>query len=148
MAGFWPIRSEVDPQPLLQALHDRGRVLALPVMSDPHLLFRTWTPGDALLRRPFGLSEPADAAPILLPQALLVPLACFDRGGERVGYGKGHYDRTLAALRRSGALAIGLAFSCQEVERIPVGVHDEPLDWIVTETEVIRADRPPFGTRP
>lgn len=145
VSGFWPIRSEVDPRPLLRALHERGRALALPMVADPHLLFRTWTPGAALIRRPFGLSEPPDAAPPVLPRTLLVPLACFDRGGGRVGYGKGHYDRALAALRSSGALAVGLAFSCQEVDRVPVGEHDQPLDWVVTEAEAIRTEPEPDG---
>jgi 5-formyltetrahydrofolate cyclo-ligase len=139
VAGFWPIRSEVDPRPIMRALHGRGQALAVPVVADPHLMFRLWTPGAALVRRPFGLSEPPDTAPEVLPCALLVPLACFDRNGGRIGYGKGHYDRTLAALKaRSPVLTVGLAFSVQAIEHAPVTEHDEPLDMVVTEAEVIR----------
>jgi 5-formyltetrahydrofolate cyclo-ligase len=139
VAGFWPIRSEVDPRPLMRALHGRGQALALPVVVDRRLVFRTWTPGDILVRRGFGLSEPADAAAEVSPRALLIPLAAFDRTGGRIGYGKGFYDRTLAALRgRSPVLALGLAFSVQGVEGAPVTEHDEPLDMVVTEAEVIR----------
>ena len=143
VAGFWPIRSEVDPRPLMAALHDRGQALALPVVSDPHLTFRAWLPGDPLVRRGFGLSEPPETAARMLPDVLLVPLACFDRRGARVGYGKGHYDRTLAALKANGrVVAIGLAFSGQEVESAPVSVHDEPLDIVVTEADVVRVGAP------
>jgi 5-formyltetrahydrofolate cyclo-ligase len=139
VAGFWPIRSEVDPRALMEALHGRGVTLALPVVADPHLLFRLWKPGDALVQRPFGLSEPPGVAPEVLPRALLVPLACFDRSGGRIGYGKGLYDRTLAALKaRSPVLAVGLAFSVQAVAQAPVTERDEPLDMVVTEAEVIR----------
>lgn len=143
VGGFWPIRSEIDPRPLMAALHDRGQALALPVVGTPHLVFRAWVPGDRLVRRGFGLSEPPETAAEVFPDALLVPLACFDRCGARVGYGKGHYDRTLAALKANGrVVAIGLAFSGQEVESAPVSGHDEPLDMVVTEADVVRLGGP------
>ncbi|MBY0448462.1 MAG: 5-formyltetrahydrofolate cyclo-ligase, partial [Hyphomonadaceae bacterium] len=62
----------------------------------------------------------------------------FDRSGGRLGQGGGHYDRVLAQLKPSGALAIGLAFAAQELPAIPREAHDQALDWVVTEREAIR----------
>ena len=66
-----------------------------------------------------------------------MPLLAFDRDGFRLGYGGGYYDRTLASLRGEGQvppLAIGVAYSGQEVASVPQGPGDERLDWIATET--------------
>jgi 5-formyltetrahydrofolate cyclo-ligase len=139
VSGFWPIRSEIDPRPLLLALHARGQALALPAVVPPDLVFRAWAPGEPLERKPFGLSEPSAEASRRPPRILLVPLAAFDRAGGRLGYGRGYYDRTLAALRAQGpAVAIGFAFAAQEVPEVPMGSGDERLDAVVTEEEVIR----------
>ncbi len=140
IAGYWPLRSEVDVRPALAALHERGARIVLPVVADPHLLFREWTPGTALSRGPFGVEGPGPDAPTLRPDALLVPLARFDRERHRIGYGKGHYDRALAALERDGpVVAVGVAFSVQEASIIPAEDHDRRLDMIVTEAEIVRA---------
>ena len=77
---------------------------------------------------------------MLDPAILLVPLAAFDRRGHRIGYGRGYYDRAIAALKQAGhrPQLIGLAFACQEVSRVPAEAHDEPLDGIATEGGLIR----------
>jgi 5-formyltetrahydrofolate cyclo-ligase len=138
VSAFWPIRSEVDTLALLRRLHDHGVTVLLPRVRLPLLQFCAWRPGAALAKGAFGLREPEDSAEILEPATLFVPLAAFDRAGHRIGYGKGHYDRALAALRRrGGVLAIGLGFATQEIARTPVEPHDEPLDAIVTEDEWI-----------
>ena len=73
------------------------------------------------------------------PKALLVPLAAFDRRGGRIGYGKGHFDRAIAALEEQHPiLTIGLAYAVQEIEQVPVEPHDRLLDMVVTESELIR----------
>ena len=80
---------------------------------------------------------PSPAAAEIVPDIVLVPLAAFDRTGHRIGYGAGHYDRTLAQLHKSkGFAAIGLAFAAQEVEAVPALQHDVPLDYVLTETEL------------
>jgi 5-formyltetrahydrofolate cyclo-ligase len=141
VSGFWPIRSEIDPRPLMHALSAHGARLCLPVARKSGLIFRAYNPGDALVRAGFGLSEPGEDAPVLRPRLMLVPLAAFDRRGDRIGYGAGFYDRAIARFTADGGplTTVGVAFSMQEVERIPTELHDRRLDWILTESEVIRA---------
>ncbi|MDO9501926.1 5-formyltetrahydrofolate cyclo-ligase [Falsiroseomonas sp.] len=137
VAGFWPMGAEIDIRPALHALHARGHRIALPVTprrGNP-LAFRQWQPGDTLTRGPLGTSQPGPEAAPLTPDWLLVPLLAFDRAGHRLGYGGGYYDRTLATL--PGATAIGVAYACQEVDEVPVGVDDAPLTAIATESGVI-----------
>jgi 5-formyltetrahydrofolate cyclo-ligase len=140
VAGYSPIRSELDPTLLMQSLAARGARLALPVITarGQSLRFRVWHAGDRLLPGPLGILEPSPAAAELVPDIVLVPLAAFDRTGHRIGYGAGHYDRTLAHLHRSkGFVAIGLAFSVQEVAAVPALQHDVPLDYVLTETKAL-----------
>ncbi|MFN4090044.1 MAG: 5-formyltetrahydrofolate cyclo-ligase [Alphaproteobacteria bacterium] len=136
VSGFWPMGDEIDVRPLLKALHMCGHPVGLPVAGPRGtvLAFRRWTPETILVPGIFGTSEPpADAAGVE-PDILLVPLLAFDRGGNRLGYGGGYYDRTLAALRaRRPVVAIGVGFAAQCVSAVPHGPFDQPLDWIVTE---------------
>lgn len=142
VSAYWPFRSEIDPRPLMQRLAALGCRIALPVtpkkgVAQP-LRFHLWTPGTALAPRSFGVHEPGADAEEVRPDLLLVPLLAFDRHGGRLGYGAGHYDRTLEALRETRAVtAIGLAYAAQEVERLPIEAHDQPLDAILTERAYI-----------
>jgi 5-formyltetrahydrofolate cyclo-ligase len=139
VAGYSPIRSEIDPTPLMRELAAKGAKLALPVITarGQSLRFRGWFPGDKLLQGPLGILEPSPAAAEMIPDIVLVPLAAFDRSGHRIGYGAGHYDRTLAQLHKSkGFTAIGLAFAAQQVKTVPALQHDVALDYVLTETHV------------
>ena len=139
VSAFWPILSEIDPRPLLEALHARGQRTCLPVIAHPNLQFRLWEPGDALVKSEFGVHQPAPDRPEVFPRALIVPLAAFDRHGGRIGYGKGHFDRAIAALSETGPVTtIGLAYAAQEVPEVPAEAHDRHLDLIVTERELVR----------
>ena len=139
VGGYWPIRSEVDPRPLMEALLERGQDVALSQVLHPHLSWRLWRPGDVLVKGGFGVREPGPDAPEVFPRALLVPLVAFDRRGGRIGYGKGYYDRAIAALEaQHPILTIGLAYAVQEIEQVPVEDHDRHLDVVITETELIR----------
>nr|WP_213773497.1 5-formyltetrahydrofolate cyclo-ligase [Bradyrhizobium sp. dw_78] len=139
VAGYSPIRSEIDPGPLLQRLATEGATLALPVIAgrDQPLRFHAWSAGDELVRGAFGILEPPPEAAEVIPDILLVPLAAFDRAGHRIGYGAGYYDRSLAQLRRSKAVtAVGIAFAVQEIEAVPSLTHDVALDYVLTEAKV------------
>jgi 5-formyltetrahydrofolate cyclo-ligase len=132
IAGYLPIRTEIDPRPAMAALAAAGRRVAVPVVlgEGRALGFREWHPGAALVEGAYGAPVPA-AGDWLVPQALIVPLLAFDARGFRLGYGGGFYDRTLAAL--GPVLTVGLAYAGQEVAEVPVEPTDHPLDHVVTE---------------
>lgn len=141
VALYHPLKDEIDTAPLGAALVKAGARLALPVVeaADASLAFRAFAPGDPLTRGAFGVMAPADAAPLVEPDIIVCPLLAFTRHGDRLGYGGGYYDRTLAALRARRAVpAIGLAFAAQEVDALPVSPLDQRLDWVATEREAIR----------
>ena len=138
LAGFSPIGTEIDPTPAMTAMAADGPV-CLPVVEGPGrpLRFRAWAPGCEMVEGPFGATVPA-AGDWIVPEVLILPLLAFDRGGGRLGYGGGFYDRTLEALRRAGPVtAIGFAYALQEDAEVPLEPTDAPLDLIVTEREVI-----------
>jgi 5-formyltetrahydrofolate cyclo-ligase len=132
LAGYMPMRSEIDPLPAM-ARHDGPVCVPVIVGRALPLEFREWRPGARMRPGPFGALVPAAGA-VLVPMVLIVPLLAFDRRGFRLGYGGGYYDRTLERLRAVGPVtAIGLAFAAQEVAAVPVEPVDQPLDLIVTE---------------
>ncbi|WP_138933724.1 5-formyltetrahydrofolate cyclo-ligase [Roseovarius arcticus] len=138
LAGYMPMRTEIDPLPAMEEAASRGPV-CVPVIvgAGQPLAFSRWTPGGAMKDGPFGARVP-EVEDFITPQVLIVPLVAFDRAGGRLGYGGGFYDRTLERLRARGAvLAIGYAYSAQEAEDLPLEPTDQPLDMIVTEREII-----------
>ena len=136
VSGYSPIRSELDPAPLMRKLAEQGARLALPAIlgRGKSLVFRAWSPDDRLTMGPLGILEPSPARAELIPDIMLVPLAAFDRFGHRIGYGAGHYDFTLAHLRKVKPITtVGLAFAAQEIKAIPALAHDVALDYVLTE---------------
>jgi 5-formyltetrahydrofolate cyclo-ligase len=140
LAGYLPIRSEVDPRPILAAAREAAITIVLPAIADAvTIVFRTWRQGASLVPAGFGTIAPEATAPVGLPDLILLPLVGFDRSGIRLGYGRGFYDRAIAGLHAVGRrpALVGLAFSVQEVPRIPHEPHDVRLDWVVTESETL-----------
>ena len=143
VAGYLAQGSELDPEPVIQALLDEqpGEVqAALPVATDRHspLVFRSWRPGEPLLRDSFDIPGPSPDNPQVQPSLVITPLLAFDRAGGRLGQGAGHYDRTLANLRKVRPVyVLGLAYAGQELDAIPMEPHDQRLDAILTETDFI-----------
>jgi len=138
LAGYMPIRSEIDPLPAMAEAAAHGPV-AVPVIAGAGLPldFSLWEPGCALREGPFGAMVP-EVDRFIEPEILIVPLVAFDRAGGRLGYGGGFYDRTLERLRsRRPTLAIGFAYAAQEAEGLPLEPTDQPLNMVVTEAEVI-----------
>jgi 5-formyltetrahydrofolate cyclo-ligase len=143
VAGFVPMRSEINPMPLLHNLHAAGAGLALPVVAsrEKPLIMRTWTFGAPLKSGVWGIREPMPDAGEVFPDILLVPLLAFDRRGHRIGYGAGYYDRTIQHLRAMKPIvAAGIAFAAQEVASVPTTPRDAALDLVLTEHDVIKCE--------
>ncbi|HQZ13791.1 MAG TPA: 5-formyltetrahydrofolate cyclo-ligase [Devosia sp.] len=134
VAAYWPIRDELDCRPVLTQLVDSGQPVCLPVVlgDELPLELRLWEEGAPLFPSGFGTLAPAETAPVVAPDVVLMPLLGFDKHGTRLGYGGGYYDRTLAMLEKPPRL-IGFAFAVQEVDFVPRESHDVPLDGVVTE---------------
>lgn len=139
VAAYVPLRSEVDVMPLLDLVIERKAITCLPAIVGDDLVFRSWVPGSELVPGPFNSREPPANAAEIVPDVVVVPLAAFDRRGNRLGYGRGFFDRAIAGLRQRGLdpWLVGAAFAVQEVEAIPVEPHDVPLNAIVTEAESV-----------
>ena len=140
VALYWPIGGECPTQSLVTNLAATGAEVGLPAVVDGNgLVFRRYVPGDRLVDGQFGTLEPADDAPGIQPDLIVVPVVAFDRSGMRLGYGRGYYDSAISTLREAGQqpLLLGIAFSVQEVETIPAECHDVRLDYAVTEKETL-----------
>ncbi|HXL68411.1 MAG TPA: 5-formyltetrahydrofolate cyclo-ligase [Xanthobacteraceae bacterium] len=139
VSGFVPMRSEINPIPLMHKLADQGAELALPVVMGrgKPLLFRAWAFHQPLAAGTWGIREPKADASEVEPDIVLVPLAAFDSAGHRIGYGARYYDLTLKALRaKKKIVAIGVAYASQEIDLVPAEPHDQALDYVLTETGV------------
>ncbi len=141
VSGFYPYLSEISVLALFEDLFQKGWITSLPVVvkKDSPLEFRQWKVGDETKAGPWGILEPLDTAPVVIPDVLLVPLLAFDKSGYRLGYGGGFYDRTIVKLKaQKPVIVVGVCYSAQEVEKVPTQPHDEKLDWVLTENGPIK----------
>ncbi|GAA5100638.1 5-formyltetrahydrofolate cyclo-ligase [Bartonella acomydis] len=141
LAGYWPIKSEIDPRPLFHAIALRGGRLALPVVLDSTtMVFRAHAQNSVLEPMRFGTLGPGRENSVVVPSLIIVPLSAFDSQCHRLGYGGGYYDRAVAALEKEGhsLKLLGLGFSCQEVESIPPEEHDLIVEGIFTEKGLLK----------
>jgi 5-formyltetrahydrofolate cyclo-ligase len=145
--AFWSFGSEIQTAALILSLLERGVRVALPRIQGPALEPRLWTPDRPTTLTSFGAREPQggpDGALSVDPQQIdvvLVPAIAYDRGGSRVGYGGGFYDRFLPTTRPD-ALRVGIGFDLQLVEgALPSGAFDAGLDMVVTTSQEVSCDR-------
>ncbi len=140
VSAYFPLAGEPSTLPLLEKLGEAGvqNRFANHRAAGHAPCFRLWRPGEPTLQGKMAIEEPLPAAPEAAPDLLFVPLAAFDRTGHRIGYGAGFYDRTLAELRAKKPIcAVGVAYASQEFPKIPHEEHDESLDYVLTERELI-----------
>jgi 5-formyltetrahydrofolate cyclo-ligase len=141
ISGFWPMRSEADLRPLMDALRQKGARLCLPAILDKTtIVFRELVRGAELVAMGYGTTGPGEEAAVLDPAIMLIPLSAFDARGHRIGYGAGYYDRAIERLHDRGLKPrlIGVAFECQQVPLVPEEPHDVVLDEILTESGLRR----------
>lgn len=128
VAGYSPMGSEISPLPAIEEARAVGAIVAFPAFHDPAKPFR-FLAGDPLVPGPFGILQPKTSAPQVDPDLILVPLIAVDPHGSRLGRGKGHYDRVIARLKRSGARLIGVGWPLQRLEdTVPADPWDVKLD--------------------
>lgn len=148
VAAYVSVRSEVETGALLARILADGKRLALPRCCGSRTDLEFFHVRDLAELAPgsFGIPEPPerwqDDADRLVPLAeidlVCVPGVGFDSAGMRMGYGKGHFDRTFRALR-PGTTVVGLAFDAQLVDSVPSEPHDVPMHWVVAESAALRA---------
>ena len=127
VAGYHPLGSEISPLLAMEEARAVGRIVAFPCFPDPAKPFR-FRAGDPLEPGPFGIMQPKPRAPLVEPDLVFVPLVAIDAKGTRLGRGKGHYDRALGMLRKTGARLIGVGWGMQRLEaEIPQDPWDVPL---------------------
>ncbi|HEY7376614.1 MAG TPA: 5-formyltetrahydrofolate cyclo-ligase [Polyangia bacterium] len=144
IAGYVATRGELSPAGALAFVADAGGIVALPRVNDepPRLRFHTIAAGTRLRPGRFGLSEPPETAPEIVPGALtamIVPGLAFDAGGRRLGFGGGYYDGVIDDARAGGVAVIGFAYDFQIVDRVPAGPDDRGVDVVVTDARVLQA---------
>jgi 5-formyltetrahydrofolate cyclo-ligase len=128
VGGYCPLGSEISPLPAMEEARAVGAIVAFPCFPNPGKPFR-FLAGDPLEPGPFGIMQPAKRHPVVQPDLILVPLIAIDGCGTRLGRGKGHYDRALIRLKKSGARLVGIGWPLQRLsETIPTDEWDVPLD--------------------
>ena len=139
IGGYYPVNFEVDDLELLKKFKKKGFNISLPVIKKNFQMdFYKWSFSDLLKINKHGIPEP-EIKNIIYPDILLIPLVAFDKNMNRLGYGGGYYDRLIGKLsKKKNITTIGLALSVQKIDKVPVNVYDQRLDYIVTNKYVIK----------
>ena len=139
IGGYYPVNFEVDDLELLKKLEKKYFNISLPVVKKYFQMdFYKWSFSDPLKINKYGIPEP-ETRTIVYPDVLLVPLIVFDKNLNRLGYGGGYYDRLIAKLsKKKKILKIGLALSTQEVDKVPINIYDQKLDYILTNRYLVK----------
>ena len=128
VGGYCPLGSEISPLPAMEEARAVGAIVAFPCFANPAKPFR-FLAGDPLEPGPFGIMQPAKRHPAVQPDLVIIPLVATDPHGTRLGRGKGHYDRALVGLKKSGATLVGVGWPMQRLaDTIPADDWDVPLD--------------------
>ena len=139
IGGYYPVNFEIDDLSLLREFKKNKFNISLPVIKKNFQMdFYPWSFSEPLKINKYGIPEP-EAKNILYPDVLLIPLLAFDKNLNRLGYGGGYYDRLIEKLsKRKNIIKIGLAFSVQEIDKVPINIYDQKLDYIVTNKHIIK----------
>ena len=144
IAGYYPSNYEVNILNFLEKASNKRFRIALPVIrSSSRMSFKSWIFKEPLYINKFGILEPNKLNKEIIPDLIIVPVAAFDRKLNRIGYGKGYYDKSLQKISkiRKKAITLGIAYSFQKCRDIPVNKHDFKLDYIFTERGIISSNQ-------
>ena len=139
IGGYYPVNFEIDDLLLLKKFEKSKFNISLPVIKKNFQMdFYKWSFSEILKVNKYGIPEP-ETKNIVYPDILLVPLVAFDKNLNRLGYGGGYYDRLIERLsKKKNIIKIGLAFSIQEIDKVPINMYDQKLDYIVTNKHIIK----------
>ena len=140
IAGYYPSNYEVNILKFLEEAAKKKFRIALPVVkSSSNMCFKLWIFKEPLYVNNFGILEPKNSKTEIVPDLILVPLVAFDKQLNRIGYGKGYYDRSLEKIKKNkkDMISLGIAYSFQKSENIPINKHDYKLDYIFSEKGII-----------
>ena len=143
IAGYYPSNYEVDILRFLEEAFKKNFKIVLPVIKTKVSMdFKLWPFMDPLYVNNFGILEPENSGKEIVPDLILVPLVAFDNQLNRIGYGKGYYDRSLKKIKKSkkNSISLGIAYSFQKCINVPVNKYDFKLDYILTERGIISSN--------
>jgi 5-formyltetrahydrofolate cyclo-ligase len=139
IGGYYPVNFEADDLELLKKFEKKNYTICLPVIKKKFQMdFYKWSFSDLLKVNKYGIPEP-ETKNLLYPDIILIPLVAFDKNLNRLGYGGGYYDRLISKLsKKKKIIKIGLAFSVQEIDKVPTNIYDQKLDYVITNKYIIR----------
>ena len=138
IGGYFPVNHEIDDLEILKRLEKKKYKICLPVIKKKfNMDFYKFSFTDPLIVNKYGIPEPKKTT-IVYPDIILVPMVAFDKSLNRLGYGGGYYDRIIEKLmKKKNFLKIGLAFSKQKINNLPMSKFDKKMDYIVTEKYIL-----------
>ena len=142
IAGYYTANYEVNILKFLENASKKNFSITLPVIkSSTSMCFKMWIYKEPLYVSKFGILEPKNSGVEIVPDLILVPLVAYDNRLNRIGYGKGYYDRSLRKISKikKNAISLGIAYSFQKCKKVPVNNHDFKLDYIFTEKGIINS---------
>ena len=139
IGGYYPVNFEIDDLALLKKFKKNKFNISLPIIKKNFQMdFYSWSFSEPLKINKYGIPEP-ESKNIVYHDILLIPLLAFDKNLNRLGYGSGYYDRLIEKLsKKKNIIKIGLAFSVQEIDKVPTNMYDQKLDYIVTNKHTIK----------
>ena len=143
IAGYYPSYYEVDILNFLEKSSKKKYKIVLPVIKSSNAMsFKSWIFKEPLYVNKFGMLEPKNSSKNIIPDLIMVPLVAFDNHLNRIGYGKGYYDRSLKKISKikKNAISLGIAYSFQKCQKIPINKQDFKLDYIFTEKGIINSN--------
>ena len=140
---YYPSNYEVNILKFIEEASKKKFKITLPVIkSSNQMSYKSWVFKEPLYVNQFGILEPKNSKRKIIPALIMVPLVAFDNRLNRIGYGKGYYDRSLRKINKikKNAISLGIAYSFQKCKKIPVNNHDFKLDYIFTEKGIITSN--------
>ncbi|MDC3163482.1 5-formyltetrahydrofolate cyclo-ligase [Pelagibacteraceae bacterium] len=132
---------ELSTNSLNKYLIERKINICLPKINtqSKEINFFKFSTGTNLIKNKYNILEPEVTNEIIFPKLVLVPLLAFNESGFRLGYGGGFYDKYFSSQEEKDVIKVGLGFSFQKANEIPIESHDQKLDWILTESYLYKA---------